>query len=98
MSPRQKCRHRVAKYIYDGLRKLDAGERGSKAFGWFETTGSRGDPANRLHDLIRMWKFVPRAYQIDRGWSNKLLDEEGRYVSASLEPRVVIKDFEDQLA
>jgi hypothetical protein len=89
MKPRQRVRYELAKYIYDALRKLDADERGSAAFNWFETTGHDGDPANRFKHKLRIWKFKPHSYRIDRGWQNDHLDTQGRYVMEDLSPMVL---------
>ncbi len=88
MTEKQKCRFGMATYIYDCLRQLNAGQRGSKAFNWFESTGTDGAPKNRLNHKLRIWKFVPKRYQIDKGWQNDNLDNQGRYQGAQLETQI----------
>jgi hypothetical protein len=79
MTPKQKCKLDLAKYIYDGLRRLDKITRGSRAFNWFESTGHDGNVENRFNHKLRIWKVHPQNYKIDRGWQNSHLDNQGRY-------------------
>jgi hypothetical protein len=79
MKPRQKVRHEMATYIYNKLRDLDRAERGSGAFNWFETTGRDGTLDTMLTHKLRIWKFKPARYHIDKGWQNDHLDKQGRY-------------------
>lgn len=88
MSPKQKLRLEMAKYIYNALRRLDAAHRGTKAFSWFESTGGGWDPIRSRSHPIRIWKFKPSRYRLDDGWTNKNLDKEGRYVSPEMQPEV----------
>jgi hypothetical protein len=89
MTPKQKCRHEMATFIYKRLRSLDATERGTLAFNWFESTGHDGAVENRLHHKLRIWKFIPKRYRKDEGWQNKHLDSQGRYIGPRLLPAVV---------
>ena len=86
MTPKQKWRLEIAKHIYWHLRSLDAAERGSKAFNWFESTGTLSDARNRLAHKIRIWKFIPRNSVRDKWWLNKQLDSQGRYVGPTSPP------------
>ena len=79
MKPRQKVRYQLAKHIYDRFREIDARERGSKAFSWFESTGRDGAMENRFRHKLRIWKFIPENHERDLGWKNKNLDSQGRY-------------------
>ncbi len=88
MTPKQRARHDLCKHIYDRLRQIDSSSRGSMAFNWFETTGKDGDQANLLNHKIRVWQFVPRRYQIDAGWQNDHLDNQGRYQGEVLLPEI----------
>lgn len=58
------------KSIYNMLRRVDSRYRGSKAFNWFETTGTDGDKSNRYHHKMRIWKFVPSNYELDTSWQD----------------------------
>lgn len=81
MTEKQRIKYEFAKYIYDQLRITDANDRGSKAFNWFESTGIDGDSRNTLNHNIRIWKFIPKTYIINRGWHNDNLDNQGRFVA-----------------
>jgi len=85
MTDRQQPRYELAKYIYGKLRAVDAAERGSAAFNWFESTGIDGDLANRYRYKLRIWKFIPSRYHRDKGWENDHLDKQGRYVKPEIE-------------
>ncbi len=80
MTEKQKCRVKICKYIYEKLKAIDKADRGSGAFNWFESTGIGSNPANKLTNKIRIWKFIPGTYRIDKGWENDHLDSQGRYV------------------
>lgn len=80
MTKKQKWRLEMAKYIYNQFRKLDASERGSRAFNWFESTGHAGNAENRLNQKLRIWKFTPSRFRLDHGWKNDNLDSQGRYL------------------
>lgn len=84
MKPRQKVRLDMAKYVYNKLRDLDRQERGSGAFNWFESTGLNGDIRNLMNYKMRIWKFKPTLYRIDKGWENDNLDKQGRYVGPQI--------------
>jgi hypothetical protein len=88
MKPKQKCRHEMALYIYEHFRRLDAAERGSKAFNWFESTGTDGDQENYLKHKLRIWKFKPKRYQLDEGWQNKNLDSQGLYLGPKIDAKI----------
>jgi hypothetical protein len=83
---KQKCREAIAKRIYEQLKSIDAAQRGTKAFNWFESTGMDSSPESKLNHKIRIWKFVPSRYQIDKGWENDHLDKFGRYIGPDLGP------------
>jgi hypothetical protein len=80
MSKKQAVRLDLARHIYQHLRALDSDFRGSRAFNWFETTGTDGDPRNYHDHKMRIWKFKPKRYVLDRGWLNRNLDARGNYV------------------
>lgn len=80
MTKKQKIKKALAKHIYNMLKDIDAETRGSKAFNWFESTGTNGDTENYLHHNIRIWKFEPTGYRINKGWQNDNLDRQGRFI------------------
>ncbi len=88
MTPKQKARLELCEHIYDGLRAIDAKTRGSRAFNWFESTGKDGDRENLLNHQVRVWKFLPREYQIDAGWQRKHLGPAGAYRGPQIDPTV----------
>jgi hypothetical protein len=88
MTKKQKWRFEMACYIYNHFRQLDASERGSKAFNWFESTSTDGDVENRLKQKLSIWKFQPKHYRRDAGWQNKNLDSHGLYVGPIIDPMV----------
>ena len=65
------------KSIYNLLRRIDARYRGSKAFNWFESTGSDGDRSNRYHHKMRIWKFIPNNYELDTSWQDDAFRSNG---------------------
>jgi len=83
-TPKQQVRYEMAKYVYNKLRALDASERGSAAFNWFESTGLSGQIRNLFDYKLRIWKFKPALYHIDKGWQNDHLDKQGRYQAADI--------------
>lgn len=89
-TPIQKCRFQLAKHIYNRLRDLSRIDRGSLTFNWFETTGKDGELENIFRHKIRIWKFKPSNYHIDKGWENDNLDNQGRYVASNI---IVPKTF-----
>lgn len=86
MTHKQKLRLELAKHIYDGLRAIDADDRGSRAFSWFESTGHNGSIENRYHHKVRIWKFMPHRHVRDAGWQNDNLDAQGRYLGPIIRP------------
>src|SRR6185503_13284297 len=48
MKPKQKARDDLSRHIYDRLRAIDASDRGSAVFHWWESTGKDGDRSNLL--------------------------------------------------
>jgi hypothetical protein len=88
MSTKQKIRLSLAKAIYDALRELNRNERGSGAFNWFETTGRDGDWENLFRHKMRIWKIIPRQFQIDAGWQNDHLSR-GEYQGVDIRPEVM---------
>jgi hypothetical protein len=94
MTEYQKCRHTLARHIYNKMRNLNNLTRGKNAFNWFESTGRDGNPKNALLHKIRIWKFIPSHYKIDRGWHNDHLDPQGNYVGPDIvEPPPNLEDF-----
>lgn len=89
MSEKQGLRFEFAKLVYNKLREISCKERGTLAFNWFESTGKDGDWANVLHHKVRIWKFTPKRYRIDRGWQNDHLDRQGMFVASDLLPQVI---------
>ncbi|MFZ0828441.1 MAG: hypothetical protein WAO02_13560 [Verrucomicrobiia bacterium] len=79
MTFRQKFRLEMAKYVSHRLRDLNNSTRGKAAFSWFESTSQDGNPQNNYFHKLRIWKFHPLNYKIDRGWQNSHLDNQGRY-------------------
>ena len=88
MTVKQQTRHELSKHIYSKLKSLNQKTRGSSAFNWFESTGHDGAAENRLHHKIRIWKFKPAKYRLDKGWENDHLDKQGRYQKPDLVPEV----------
>lgn len=80
---RQKARYKVARHIYERIRTLDKKERGTSAFNWFETTGG----TRRWNDSLRIWKFRPSRYQLDKGWQNDHLIK-GEYQGPNIQPTI----------
>lgn len=97
MSSKQKLRLKMAKHVYNGLRKIDEESRGKKAFNWFESTGKDGVGRNVLDHPMRIWKFVPNTYQVDDGWANDHLDRHGQYqgpdILDEIHDRTVASEF-----
>lgn len=58
------------KEVYNLLRRVDSKFRGSKAFNWFETTGTDGSTSNRYHHKMRIWKFIPNEHEVDLSWQD----------------------------
>jgi hypothetical protein len=88
MKPKQRARAELSQHIYDRLRAIDASDRGSAVFHWFESTGKDGDRANLLNHKVRVWKFKPRMHQIDEGWQNKNLDKYGQSSGPQINPTI----------
>jgi hypothetical protein len=88
MTAKQEAREKFSKYVYDRLRAINARERGARAFNWFESTGKDNDRANLLKHTVRIWKFVPKQYRIDKGWQNDHLDPQGRYQGPDIGAKV----------
>ena len=86
MNDRQIARLDLSKYIFGKLRNLNEKDRGGHAFNWFESTGTDGDPANTYRHKLRIWKFRPKDYAIDKGWQNDHLDAQGRYQGPEIVP------------
>jgi hypothetical protein len=96
MSSNQKARRELAKYIYDRLRAIDAAERGTAAFNWFETTGRGGDADNVYRHKLRIWKFKPTKFHVDKGWQNDHLDKQGRYQGPDIYRPLPVDADEDE--
>jgi hypothetical protein len=84
MTPYQKCRCELAKYISAKLRNLNNLTRGRNAFNWHESTGMDGNPRNKYIHKMRIWKFIPKHCQIDKGWQNDHLDKQGGYIGPDI--------------
>ena len=87
MTANQSARYELAKYIYAKMKAVNA-LRGAKAFNWFESTGHDGDASNRLSHKLRIWKFKPKKFQIDKGWQNDHLDAQGGYVAPDIQSTI----------
>lgn len=98
MTPKQKARDDLSQHIYDRLRAIDATDRGSSVFHWFESTGKGGDRANLLKHKVRIWKFKPKMYRVDEGWQNKNLDKHGQYQGPEINPTVHSVDAGDVIS
>lgn len=83
-SKKQKSRFAVAKHLYSKIRALDAKERGSKTFNWFETTGL----PRTWQNSFRIWKFRPSPHQLDKGWQNDNL-KKGEYQAPKIQPALL---------
>ena len=90
MSEKQKIRLKLCKHIYDHLRKLSCGERGTHAFNWFESTGA-SSPEDGYKNKVRIWKFIPKAYLKDKGWENDHLGKAGLYIRPAIDQSKVFK-------
>lgn len=89
MTPKQKARLEFAKFVYGNLKNINNAARGSGGFNWFETTGMSGDPKNMLTHPVRIWKFLPSRYQVDKGWQNDHLDKFGQYTKPDIQPGIL---------
>ena len=89
MTKAQKPRYDLSKYIYNKIKALDAKHRGSRAFNWFESTGMQGNPDSKLHHKLRIWKYIPAHYLLNKGWHNDHLDKYGRFVADDLDLRTI---------
>jgi hypothetical protein len=96
MTAKQKARADLSQHIYDRLRAIDAADRGSAVFHWFESTGKDGDRTNLLNHKVRIWKFKPKMYRVDEGWQNKNLDKFGQYRGPEINPTVHDVDTADR--
>jgi len=93
MGTYQKCRYILAKHIYAKLHSLNNLTRGKSAFNWFESTGMDGSQKNLLSHKMRIWKFIPSNYMIDKGWQNDHLDAQGNYIRPDIvAPQILEKD------
>lgn len=66
----QLMKARFSKNVYELLKRIDATHRGSRAFNWFETTGTNGISTNRYNHKLRIWKFIPREHAYDATWED----------------------------
>lgn len=85
MTKAQHARYELSKYIYNKIKVLDAKHRGSKAFNWFESTGMQGSPESKLHHKLRIWKYIPEYYLLNKGWHNDHLDNHGCFVDDDID-------------
>jgi len=93
MSEKQRLKKSLAWHIYTHLRNLDAEERGSKNFNWFESTGLQGNQQNLFNYKARMWKFQPTEHQRDLGWNQSNLAKYGGYAGPKLVPALANMDI-----
>lgn len=91
MTDKQKLKRSLALHVYNQLKNLDSGERGSKNFNWFESTGLQGNKNNMFNYMARIWKFHPSEFRRDRGWENSNLDKHGGYVGPIWAPTAQIE-------
>ncbi len=75
MTKHQKLKRDFGKTTYNMLRNIDAKFRNTKAFNWFETTGTDGTKANHFHHKLRIWKFIPNDSVKNPIWLNKNLSK-----------------------
>ncbi len=92
MTKNQKLKLELADYIYEKLRYINTQDRGSKAFSWFETTGTDGMKQNYFNHKMRIWKFIPNTYRKNKGWENDNLTKEGYFVKDIFEDEVAKND------
>lgn len=92
MTKNQKLKLELANYIYEKLRDIDCKDRGSKAFSWFETTGTGGDKRCYFTHKLRIWKFIPKIYRKNKGWENDNLTKEGYFVKDIFEDEIIQND------
>ncbi len=86
MTDKQKAKLKVAKLIQSRLEKIDAADRGSRAFDWWGSTALSSNPGNRLAHKFRTWCFHPKEgdYLIDKGWENDNLGPNRTYIGPIL--------------
>ncbi len=91
MHETQKVRYELAQRIYKELRLISCKERDTQAFNWFESTG-RSTPSASLTDKVRIWKFMPKKYMLDKGWRNDHLGKGGRYLGPVMTGEILSAD------
>ncbi|WP_335954435.1 DUF3800 domain-containing protein [Acinetobacter guillouiae] len=69
----QKLKRDFGKTTYNMLRNIDAKFRNTKAFNWFENTGTEGSKNNYFNHKLRIWKFIPNNSIPNSIWLNKNL-------------------------
>ncbi len=87
MHETQRVRFELAQRIYNDLRAISCTERGTKAFNWFESTG-RETQQDGLTHKVRIWKFLPRQYLVDKGWQRDHLGKGGTYLGPDISGEV----------
>lgn len=92
MNAKQKARLELARYIYNKIRDIDSRSRGSGAFNWFESTGVGSEKANLYNHKIRIWKFKPKRYRVNKGWHNDSLSKHGLWIADNIFPEIISSD------
>ena len=66
------CKLKLAKHIQQRLSYIQATDRGTKVFHWYENTGGvKGfNYDNRHRYKIVIWKFIPKEHQLDSSWEH----------------------------
>lgn len=66
------CKLKLAKYIQKRFERIQAKDRETKVFHWFENTGGvRGALYDNRHRYkIVIWKFIPKEHIVDLSWEH----------------------------
>jgi len=72
VKPQDICKLKLAKYIQKKLEEIQAKDRNTKVFHWYENTGGvkRYSYNNRHLYKIVIWKFIPKEHRVDLSWEN----------------------------
>ena len=72
VKPQDICKLKLAKYIQKNLEMIQAKDRNTKVFHWYENTAGvkRYSYNNRHLYKIVIWKFIPREHTVDLSWEN----------------------------
>jgi len=73
IKPQDICKLKLAKHIQKKLDEIQAKDRNTKVFHWFENTGNVKHYSynNRHLYKIVIWKFIPKEHKLDFSWENK---------------------------